>query len=125
MDLIYKMIRFGLVGLLGMGIDFSVTWFCKETLRINKYVANSLGFTTAAICNFFLNMFWTFNASSTNEEVYFIKFIIISLVGLGLNNLFIYLFNSRLSLNFYLSKLIAVGLVFIWNFAANNYFNFH
>ena len=42
---IVKMIKFGLVGLMGMVIDFGITWLCKEKLKWNKYVANSCGFT--------------------------------------------------------------------------------
>ena len=119
------MSEFGLVGLLGMCIDFFVTWLLKEKFRINKYIANSTGFICAVISNFFLNLEWTFNAEGQNTDVYFLKFLLIALAGLGLNNLFIYLLNGKLRLNFYIAKLLAVVLVFGWNFAANNYFNFH
>jgi len=125
MDYLVKLAKFGVVGLIGMCVDFFTTWLLKEKLQLNKYVANSMGFTCAVVLNFFLNLHWTFQASGQNEHVYFIKFFTIALIGLALNNLFVYICNHRLHLNFYLSKVIAVALVFIWNFTANNYFNFH
>jgi putative flippase GtrA len=125
MNFFKKMAEFGVVGLLGMCIDFFVTWLCKEKLRINKYIANSLGFITAVVSNFYLNLNWTFHANGQNTNVYFIRFSLIAIIGLALNNLIIYLFINKLSLNFYISKLIAVLCVFVWNFTANNYFNFH
>ena len=85
----------------------------------------ALGFTCAVINNFYLNLKWTFQVNGQNTNVYFIKFIFISIVGLGLNNMFVYIFNERLKLNFYGSKALAVLCVFVWNFTANNYFNFH
>jgi len=124
MEFIQKIAKFGVVGFIGMCIDFLVTWLCKEKFKINKYIANSLGFTCAVINNFYLNLKWTFQ-STGNTNVYFIKFILISVVGLGLNNMFVYLFSDRLSINFYVSKALAVLCVFAWNFTANNYFNFH
>ena len=53
-------LKYGLSGLLGMALDFSVTWICKEKLLLNKYFANSLGFCMAVINNFLLNRYWTF-----------------------------------------------------------------
>jgi len=125
MEFLIKMAKFGVVGFIGMCVDFLVTWLLKEKMRINKYVANSIGFTCAVINNFYINLKWTFQVSGQNTNIFLIKFILISIVGLGLNNMFVYLFNERLSLNFYVSKALAVLCVFAWNFSANNYFNFH
>ncbi|MEP6467278.1 MAG: GtrA family protein [Parafilimonas sp.] len=125
MEFLIKMAKFGVVGFIGMCVDFFVTWILKEKLRINKYVANSIGFTCAVVNNFYINLKWTFQVSGQNTNIYLIKFILISVVGLGLNNMFVYIFNERLSLNFYVSKALAVVCVFAWNFSANNYFNFH
>ena len=125
MEFLQKIGKFGIVGFIGMCVDFLITWLLKEKLRINKYIANSIGFTCAVINNFFLNLKWTFHTGGPNVNIYFVKFILISVIGLGLNNMFIYLFNDRLSINFYVSKALAVVCVFVWNFAANNYFNFH
>jgi len=125
MEFLIKMAKFGVVGFIGMCVDFLVTWLLKEKMRINKYVANSIGFTCAVINNFYINLKWTFQVSGQNTNIFLIKFLLISIVGLGLNNMFVYLFNERLSLNFYVSKALAVLCVFAWNFSANNYFNFH
>src|SRR5260221_4864907 len=123
MEFLQKIAKFGVVGLTGMCIDFLVTWLLKEKLRLNKYVANSIGFTCAVINNFYLNLKWTFQVSGQNTNIYFIKFVLISIVGLALNNMFVYIFNEKLCLNFYISKALAVLCVFVWNFTANNYFN--
>ena len=43
----------------------------------------------------------------------------------ALNNSIIYLLNERYRVNFYFSKLVATGVVMIWNFWANYTFTFH
>ena len=124
MDMLLKIFKFGIVGFIGMLWDFLVTWLLKEKLKINKYIANSIGFTCAVINNFILNLYWTFNVSG-NTTNFFIRFVLISIVGLGLNNFFVWLFNEKVGTNFYVAKALAVVCVFAWNFCANNYFNFH
>ncbi|MFZ4633395.1 MAG: GtrA family protein [Saprospiraceae bacterium] len=118
-DLFWKFLKFGAVGLSGVFVDFGITWICREQLKLNQYVANSLGFLTAVVSNFILNRIWTFQSADPNVAVQFGKFLGISLIGLALNNGIIYLLHERLGLHFYLSKLIATAIVTIWNFGAN------
>ncbi len=65
-DMISRMIRFGIVGASGILVDFSITWLFKERLKLNKFVANSLGFITAVTTNYLLNRVWTFQ--NTNPQ---------------------------------------------------------
>jgi putative flippase GtrA len=119
-----KFIKFGIVGFSGVFIDFGFTYVCKEWLKIQKYLANSIGFTVAASSNYFLNRTWTFRSNDPDIASEYTEFLVISLVGLGIANLIVWLIHSRLKQNFYLSKLFAIGMVTIWNFFANYYITF-
>ena len=123
-DLIIKFFKFGVVGATGVGVDFGITWLCKEKLKINKYAANSTGFMCAVVSNYLLNRVWTFHSADPEIATQFSKFLLASLVGLGINNGIIYLLNERLGMKFYTSKLIATGVVMLWNFWANYTFTF-
>ena len=122
--ILVRFIRFGIVGASGMVVDFGITWLCKEKLRWNKSLSNSLGFVTAATNNYLWNRVWTFESESQAVAREYISFVVIALIGLGLNNLIIYLLHDKLRLNFYLSKLIAIGCVTLWNFSMNYVFTF-
>ena len=124
MELVFKFIKFGFVGLLGMGVDFSVTWFCKEKLRWNKFVANSFGFIVAASSNYIFNRVWTFQSENPQIAGEYASFILISVIGLALNNGIIYLLNEKFKINFYVAKVGAIAVVTIWNFSANYIFTF-
>jgi putative flippase GtrA len=119
-----KMLRFGVCGLVGMLLDFSITWFCKEKLKWNKYAANSTGFAVAVTNNYLLNRLWTFNDHSEKVLPQFTSFILVSLAGLLLNNLLLALFHQQLKIKFYPAKAMAIGLVFFWNYFASSYFTF-
>lgn len=123
-DLLLKFFRFGVVGFTGVLIDFSVTWLCKEILKINKYIANSLGFIAAATSNYFLNRRWTFHNHDPEILMQYTKFLIVAAIGLLISNTIIYFLCEKRKWNFYFSKLIAIVIVMLWNFLVNYRFTF-
>ncbi|MFV5687757.1 GtrA family protein [Flavobacterium sp. LT1R49] len=117
-------IKFGLVGFTGLAIDFCITWFCKEKLRLNKYVANSLGFSFAVVNNYILNRYFTFHNNDSHVVSQFFSFLIISVIGLTLNTILLYLLQKNTKINFYVCKVIVTIIVVIWNFTANTLYTF-
>ena len=125
MDFIFKFLKFGVVGILGMAVDFLITWLCKEKLQFDKYISNSIGFIIAATSNYFFNRVWTFQSTNNQIVKEYSSFLLISIFGLGLNNLIIYVVHEKMKFNFYLAKVIATGIVVLWNFFANYFFTFN
>ncbi len=123
--LLFRFLKFGIVGFSGLLIDFGVTYLLKEKVKIHKYISNTCGFITAATTNYFLNRTWTFHSNNSDIVMEYSSFIIVSIIGLSINSLIIWLFTSKFRYNFYFSKLIAIGITIIWNFVANLYFTFH
>lgn len=123
-DLFGKILRFSVTGALGALIDFGFTYLCKEVLRINKFLSNAIGFIMAATFCFFLNKFWTYQSQTPLAWTEYLTFIAVSLVGLGINTLVLYLFSEKAKMNFYLSKCFAIGVASIWNFLANLWITF-
>lgn len=122
--MIFKIIKFCLVGGSGMMLDFALTYLLKEKIKIHRYLANAIGFISAACSNFALNRYWTFE--NHNPEVYqqFGFFLTFALIGMAINTFFLFLFEKQ-NFNFYLSKLFATVLTTIWNFTTNYFFTFN
>jgi len=123
-DLVIKFLKFGVVGATGVIVDFGFTYFFKEIVKIQKYVANAIGFTLAATSNYFLNRWWTFHSHNPEIGIEYSRFLFISILGLGINTFVIWLLVSRYNRNFYLSKLFAIAIVTLWNFCLNLMFTF-
>lgn len=121
---IFKIIKFGIVGFLGFVIDFGLTYVFKEKLKMNKFVANALGFLISALVNFTVNRMWTFENHNPDLAMQFGKFMAIASVALMLNSLIIYILNGKIRINFYVSKIIAVLFVMFYNFIMNSLFTF-
>ena len=118
-SLIGKILRFAVVGTAGAAIDFGFTFLCKEILKINKYLSNAIGFILSATFCFFLNKYWTYQSESPQIMKEYLVFIAVSLVGLGINSLILWLLHDKAKMNFYLGKALAIAATAIWNFAAN------
>jgi putative flippase GtrA len=120
--MIFKFFKFIIVGLSGLVVDFSITILLKEKLRIHRYISSSAGFMVASSSNYLINRLWTFESSNPKVFAEYSTFLIISLIGLCINNLFLYLFEKKV--NFYFAKFFAVMVTSLWNFTANYYLNF-
>jgi len=117
--LLHKFVKFGVVGFSGVFVDFGITYIFKEILGVQKYVSNAIGFMVAASSNYYLNRIWTFQSTNPNVAVEYTEFIIISFIGLIINTTILWLLVNKLRMNFYVSKIFAIGVVTLWNFGAN------
>ena len=122
--MLLKFIKFGVVGFSGVIIDFGFTYISKEYLKAQKYLANAIGFTMAASSNYVLNRIWTFQSHNPHIAEEYVRFLLVSILGLGISTLVIYFLNGRLKMNFYMAKLFAIGGVTVWNFFVNILYTF-
>lgn len=127
--LITKFIKFGIVGASGMLVHFSVLYLFKEVVGLNPFLANTIGFVTAATTNYILNRIWTFHSQEKQVAVEYLKFILVSVIGLGVNNGTMWITGNLLpdwfdDWRFYLIWVFAVGITTLWNFFGNMLFTF-
>ena len=123
--MLLKFLKFSAVGCSGVLVNFGVTWFFKEVCKWNKYLSNILGFVFAATTNYLLNRWWTFQSANPQVGMEYAKYFLVSVVGLGIDTLTVYLLHNKLKWNFYLSKVFAVGAATVWNFLGNLLFTFN
>jgi len=121
---ILAFLKFGITGVSGLIIDFSLTWIFKDEFHFNKFVANAIGFSAAVISNYIIHRNWTFKDNKSKAGPQFTAFVTVSVIGLLLNSGIILLLDNLLSVNFYISKAIAIFIVFFWNFSVNYFFIF-
>ena len=137
-DLIKKFLKFGIVGASGMVIDFGVLYLMRDVVGLPDLWANTISFTAAATSNYFLNRIWTFRSHERQVGVEYLKFLAVSIVGLGINNGVLFLSSllwpeayagtlTVAGINvdiFYLFKLLAIAITTLWNFFGNMLFTF-
>jgi putative flippase GtrA len=120
--------RYSLIGVLGTAIDFIGLYVLVQFFYFPVLLASAISFLVAVINNFVLNKNWTFQYKSQNKlqsnRKLFIKFLLVSVVGLLINLAGMFVLTFVLNLWYIFSKVLITGLVFIWNFLANKLWTF-
>ena len=122
-QLYIQILRFLMVGGTAFLIDFGALWLLTEWLGINYLLANCISFTASVIYNYILSTAWVFNTKHTkNRSTEFTVFLVLSLIGLGINQGIMWITVERAGINYLLSKILATIIVMIFNFITRKHF---
>lgn len=122
---VQRFLRFGLVGLTGVVVDLAVFYLLRERWQLGLTRSAMLSAEVAILNNFYWNDRWTFYDLSRQQRGWrkqlkrLLKFNTVCLAGLILNVLIVNILFNLLGVNDYLSKLLAIALVTLWNFSIN------
>ena len=122
--LIEQLMKFGVVGIIATVIDFVVLTILTETFGVHYLTSAAIGFIIATLFNYVASMRYVFNSRFGRHEKRkeLIIFILLSLVGLVLNQFFMWLFVEFFSIFYIFSKVLATVLVMAWNFVSRKIF---
>ena len=113
-----QLFRYVITGVSSFLVDFLLLFFL-EAAGMHYLPAAACSFTAGTVCNFLLTKF--FANATVGPAVEVLVFCAISVVGLLLTELLMFLFTSHLHVYFMVSKLISSILVFFWNFLARKF----
>ena len=121
--LLSQILRFGVVGGIAFLIDYGVLILCKEVFHINVLLSAAIAFTISVIFNYILSIKWVFDVSQKkSSKKTFLLFIIFSIIGLGLTEIIMYVGTDLININYLIVKIIATGIVMIFNFITRKIF---
>lgn len=113
-----QIVKFGIVGVVATGIDFFVLTVLTEVIAVHYLTSAAVGFIVATLFNYIASMRFVFNSRFGMDEKRkeLILFVILSVIGLGMNQLFMWLFVEKVRIYYLFSKVLATFLVMAWNF---------
>lgn len=117
-------IKYAIVGVVGTAIDLGALYLLVEYAQMDVILASVLSFLLAVVNNFMLNKAWTFRNKSKNYRKLFIKFLIVSLVGLLLTIFCMHLLVNVANVWYMLAKVLTSLIVLSWNFLGNKFWTF-
>jgi putative flippase GtrA len=115
--LFQQIARFGVIGVLAFAIDYGFLYAFTEWLGIHYLISSVLSFSISVIFNYIASVLWVFDVKQeTSKTRNFILFIVFSVIGLGINQLVMWLGVESLGLHYMLVKIFATAVVMVWNF---------
>lgn len=120
-----EMIQFASVGAVSTAIDYVLLNLAHQNFNASIYLATFIGFLGGSINGYLANNTWTFAHRNLPMGTRGLaQYSLVGLVGLGLTELIMHILAVRADINYNLAKLVAVFIVFFWNFLANRYWTF-
>lgn len=137
-NLIKQISKFVVVGVINTGIDFAILNALMFSTNISSgkwmIIFNSISFTAAVVNSYFMNKYWTFQQqiAENKPEKEFFQFIIVSVVGISINDAIVYgattfippIFGLSEKLWANVAKIFATLASMTWNFIGYKFFVF-
>lgn len=121
--LIAQIMKFGVVGFIAFLIDFGVLVFLTEVFGVPYLISTTIAFIVSVIFNYFASMRFVFQRKDDmSRRREFIIFVLLSVVGLILNDVFMWVFVEFFFIDYRISKIIVTVIVCIWNFVTRKIF---
>jgi len=134
--LIDQILKFGVVGFIAFFIDFGIFKLLTSVFGVYYLIANFFGFTISLIFNYVASMTFVFERKeNVDKKAEFVIFTVLSIVGLLLNELIIFLciggiYNHLTWMQALMSrqwaetfgKVVATGIVMVYNFITRKIF---
>ncbi len=117
-----QLFRFGVVGFTAFLIDAGLLYVLTEYLHVYYLVSSVISFIVSLIYNYILSIFWVFDVKKKQTYKEVLLFAVLSVIGLGVNQLVMYLGVDLLNIHYMLCKVIATIIVMIYNFVTRKIF---
>lgn len=125
-----------IIGLITLNIVIAVGAFGEEGFTMGSQIGSALGFTVSVIVNYILSFKFVFERKEDmNRKAEFVVFIVLSVIGLGLNQLIIWVCTVLIygnvawiqallgyNLAYTAAKVIATAVVMVYNFVTRKIF---
>lgn len=118
-NLIKQIMRFGVVGVISFLVDYGILYVLTEKANIYYLLSAGISFTVSVVINYLLSMSWVFKSNKKRgKKEEFIIFIVLSLGGLLLNQVMMYVFVDYMNVYYLLAKIVATAIIMIYNFTS-------
>ncbi len=117
-----QIFKFAIVGVIAAVIDVGVLLILKELLFIDVLISSAVSFTISVTVNYILSMTFVFKSKKQSKVKEFIIFVALSIGGLILNQVILWLGISFLPLHYLIVKFLAMVIVPVYNFVTRKIF---
>ena len=122
-ELTVQFAKFGIVGVIAFCIDYGLFLLMTYVFGINYLIASAISFVISTIFNFAASMWYVFAGKrGQTRSQQFVIFFVLSVVGLGVNQLVLWMCVDLLAWLAWVGKLAATFIVMIFNFVTRKVF---
>ena len=121
--LMEQIIKFGFVGFLCFFIDYGIMVLLTECFGMDPLLSSGVSFTVSVVVNYILSITFVFETDRKKSRFgEFVIFVFLSVIGLGINELCMWVAIRMLGIHYMISKVGATGVGMVYNFISRKMF---
>ena len=121
--LMKQMAKFGVVGVLAFLIDYGTMLFLTEVFGVPYLASTTIGFIVSVVFNYVASMRFVFtHKEDLSRRREFVIFVVLSVIGLGLNDLLMFIGVDLIGVDYRITKIFATAVVMVYNFVTRKIF---
>lgn len=117
-----QLIKFAIVGVIAAFVDLGVLIALKELMNVDVLLASAISFCVSVTVNYILSMSFVFKGKKQSKLKEFIIFVFLSVGGLCLNQIILWIGVNFTSIYYLIVKFLAMIIVPIYNFITRKIF---
>ncbi|MFZ5955064.1 MAG: GtrA family protein [Nanoarchaeota archaeon] len=106
-------------------LDIFILFFLTEKIGLWYFYSSIISFVSASIPNFMLNKYFNFKNKDKRLVQQYGVWFCISIVGLILTQMFMFIFVEYFKIYFLLAKCLTIMMVIFWDFFGNKSLTFN
>lgn len=121
--LFQQLVKFGIVGVIAFFIDYGAMVLLTECFHVYYLLSALISFVLSVIFNYVASMRYVFvGREDMSKSKEFTIFIVLSVIGLGINELGMWIMVDKMTINYTISKIFVTAVVMVWNFITRKIF---
>ena len=118
--LVQQFMKFGVVGVIAFVIDYGLMVALTELAGVNYLISATISFTVSVVFNYLASMRYVFtHKQGLSRRREFVIFVVLSVIGLGVNDLLMWLGSG---VSYLIVKIVATAIVMVYNFVTRKIF---
>lgn len=118
-----QFLKFALVGFASLAVEYLFLGYFLQALSMDYLLATTIAFTISIVVNYILSMKYVFShKENMSRKREFTIFAVLSAIGLGLNDLYMFIGVSLLNVGTMAMKLISTFFVTWYNYFSRRKF---
>jgi putative flippase GtrA len=117
-DTLNQFIKYITLGNISNFVDFAGLYILTRFAGVHYLISAALSFITGVTTGYIISVLWIFRRGRHKFHVEILLIFAVSLLGLFLNELIIFLLTGYLSIHYMVSKIVSALVVMFWNFFA-------
>jgi len=121
----FQFIKYFFVSGIALFADISILFILTEYFKVYYILSATISFLAGIAITYIFSKLYIFTKTKISNKINeFTIFLIIGIIGLILNNIFLYIFTEYFGIYYMLSKIFVIIVTYLWNYFARKKFIF-